>query len=425
MEHPALSPVEGDVLETILREQQVHSVFQPLVDLTTESIIGYEALARGPQGPLASPDRLFAAARSAGRLQELDQLCRRTAITGAAAAGITWPLTLFVNVEPEALDVQSLAELLSLTDTSGLGPQLVLEITERALAFQPAELFGSVQRLREAGWRIALDDVGADDLSLAFMPLLRPDVIKLDMQLVQSRPDAAIAEIMNAVNAYAEQSGCLLLAEGIETREHLAIAASLGAQVGQGWLCGKPSPTAGGAHSAQALALPPPCAAAAAVSPFACLPQGVSLRESTKPLLIQVSKHLERQAGRLGASCLLLSTFQQGDQFSSFTADRYRTLANMVGFVGVLGDGLTVEPVAGVRGAHLPPGDPVLQEWDVIVLAPHFAGALLARDLHAGTGDRERRFEFTLTYHRDTVEQAARSLMSRIQRSTAPTRRTR
>ncbi len=417
--HVGVMPADADLLDVILQKQQVHSVFQPLVDLTSESIIGYEALARGPAGPLASPDRLFAAARSAGRLQELDELCRRTAIIDATAAGITAPLTLFVNVEPEALSLQSLAELLSLTDTTGRGPQLVLEITERALAFQPAELFGSVQRLREAGWRIALDDVGAVDLSLAFMPLLQPDVIKLDMQLVQSRPDASIAGIMNAVNAYAEQSGCLLLAEGIETRQHLAIATSLGAQVGQGWLFGKPSPTAVGAHSAQPLALPPPGPAATARSPFACLPGTSRLRESTKPLLTQVSKHLERQASRLGASCLLLSTFQQGEQFTPFTADRYRRLAGTVGFVGVLGDGLTAEPVPGVRGAHLPPGDPVLQEWDVIVLAPHFAGALLARDLYTVNADQERRFQFALTYDRDTVEHAARSLMSRIQ-PTAP-----
>ncbi|MET3804238.1 EAL domain-containing protein (putative c-di-GMP-specific phosphodiesterase class I) [Nakamurella sp. UYEF19] len=394
----------------------MHSVFQPLVDLDTESIVGYEALARGPQGPLATPDSLFAAARRSGRLQELDELCRHSAITGATAAGINAPLTLFVNVEPEALDLESLAKLLPLTDTTGRGPQLVLEITERALAFQPAELFRAVQRLREAGWRIALDDVGADDLSLAFMPLLRPDVIKLDMQLVQSRPDAAIAQIMNAVNAYAEQSGCLLLAEGIETRQHLAIARSVGAQVGQGWLFGRPTGTVSLDQGGTLLPLPEPAPTTTHPSPFSYLPAAARLRESTKPLLVQVSKHLERQAERLGSSCLLLSTFQQGHHFGHATADRYRKLAGTVGFVGALGAGVTPDPGSRVRGADLPPGDPILQEWDVIVLAPHFAGALLARDLHTEeVDDRERTFAFALTYDRDVVEHAARTLMSRIQ----------
>ena len=94
---------------------------------------------------------------------------------------------------------------------------VVLEITERALAARPAELLRTVERVRELGWGVALDDVGADSMSLAFMPLLRPDVVKLDLRLVQERPGPAIAEIMNAVNAYAERTGALVLAEGIET----------------------------------------------------------------------------------------------------------------------------------------------------------------------------------------------------------------
>lgn len=94
---------------------------------------------------------------------------------------------------------------------------------------------------------------------------------------------------------------------------------------------------------------------------------------------------------------------------------RYAKLAATVGFVGAFGAGLTAEPAPGVRGASLPSGDPVLQEWDVIVLAPHFAGALLARDLNTGATNDDRTFEFALTYTRDTVEAAARTLMSRIQ----------
>ncbi len=64
-------------------------------------------------------------------------------------------------------------------------------------------------KTRPGGWGVALDDVGADSMSLAFMPLLRPDVVKLDLRLVQERPGAAVAEIMNAVNAYAERTGAL------------------------------------------------------------------------------------------------------------------------------------------------------------------------------------------------------------------------
>ena len=203
-------------IEDVLATGGVRSVFQPIVELDTGSVVAYEALARGPQGPLERPDHLFAAAREAGRLAELDELCRRTALRGALEAGVLPPLTLFVNVEPEVLDTAPLDELLAIAAEAPTGLQVMLEITERALAARPAELLATVTRLRAAGWRIALDDVGADDLSLAFMPLLRPDVVKLDLRLVQERPGPEIAQIMNAVNAYAEQSGALVLAEGIE-----------------------------------------------------------------------------------------------------------------------------------------------------------------------------------------------------------------
>ena len=98
--------------------------------------------------------------------------------------------------------------------------------------------------MRRAGWKVALDDVGADSASLALMPFLRPEVVKLDLRLVQQRPDADVAGIVAAVNAYAQRSGALVLAEGIEHDQHLQIARSLGATLGQGWLFGRPGPAA-------------------------------------------------------------------------------------------------------------------------------------------------------------------------------------
>lgn len=400
-------------IEQVLEHEQVHSVLQPIVDLDTGAVVAYEALARGPQGPLQRPDQLFAAARTAGRLAELDELCRRTALRQAIAAGVLAPLALFVNVEPEVLDTAPLDELLAIADTAPGELHVVLEITERAIAARPAELLATVQRLRAAGWRIALDDVGADDLSLAFMPLLRPDIVKLDLRLVQERPGPAVAEIMNAVNAYAERTGAVLLAEGIEDESHLAVARALGARLGQGWMFGRPAATLS-SRPTRALNLSAPPAGAVGLSPFGCLPDGVTLRRSTKPLLIEISKHLEREAMRLGSTCLVLAAFQEERHFTSSTAHRYGDLVDRVGFVAALGEDLPAEPVAGVRGTDLDPADPVRGEWDLVVLAPHFAAALLARDLGDGGPDLQRTFEFALTYDRDTVAAAAEALMSRV-----------
>src|SRR3954451_21962486 len=166
--------------------------------------------------------------------------CRTAAFRGAVGADLVTPLSVFVNVEPEVLDTAPLAELLEIAEQAPGRLQVVLKITERALAARPAELLRTVERVRSVGWGIAVDDVGAESLSLAFLPLLRPDVVKLDLRLVQERPGPEIAEIMNAVNAYAERSGALVLAEGIETEQHLAMARALGATLGQGWLFGRP-----------------------------------------------------------------------------------------------------------------------------------------------------------------------------------------
>lgn len=401
-------------LDEILAAGQVHSVFQPIVDLDTDLVIGYEALARGPVGNLQRPDLLFAAAAAAGRLTELDEMCQRAALQGAIHSGIHAPLTLFVNVEPEVVQPSRLEGLLAAAQHCPGNLRLMLEITERALAVRPADLLATVRRLRAAGWRIALDDVGADDLSLALMPLLQPDVIKLDMALIQGRPGRKAAEIMNAVNAHAERTGALILAEGIENLEHLATARALGATLGQGWLFGRPTGGPAPGRATGELRLPQRQSAPVELSPFQGLPASVTLRQTTKALLIEVSKHLEREARRLGGTCLVISTFQQAQNFTPSTARRYRELAEHVGFVGVIGAEVELEPVPGVRGADLQLGDPVRQEWDIVVLAPHFAAALIARDLDSAGVDNDRFFEFALTYDRKVVEGATRSLMSRI-----------
>ena len=408
---PSVQP--ADEIGAVLDGRQVRSIYQPIVDLSSGAVIGYEALARGPAGPLESPDQLFSAARRAGRLAELDQLCRIAAVQGAVDGGIYSPLTLFINIEPEILDAAPLEELLLVVESAPGRLQLVLEITERALAARPAELLATVNGLREAGWRVALDDVGANDLTLTFMSLLRPDIIKLDLQLVQERPSPAIAGIMNAVNAYAERTGALILAEGIEQQRHIKIAEALGARLGQGWQFGRPGPIQLPIHTAP-LHLPAPIDSRSANSPFGCLPPSVTLRTSRKPLLTQVSEHLEREAFRLGSTCLLLTTFQDAAYFTPHIAARYHELAERLGFVAAIGHDLPRTGQGELRYADLADDDPIRNEWDLVVLAPHFAAALLARDLGDDGPDNEREFQFVLTYDRSTVEAAARSLMSRI-----------
>jgi diguanylate cyclase (GGDEF)-like protein len=316
---------------------------------------------------------MFATARAAGRLSELDEACRAAAFRGAVAHNLLAPTTVFVNVEPDVLDSAPLADLPAIADTAPREPRIVLEVTERALAARPAELLRTVERVRALlGWGIALDDVGADPMSLSFMPLLRPDVVKLDLRLVQGAPGPEVAQVMNAVNAYAESTGALVLAEGIENAEHLATARSLGASLGQGWLFGRPESAPSLDRPSTELFLPSPEPAdldeAGNGSPFACLPEGTRLRFSPKSLLVELSKQLEREAVRVGQTCVVAATFQEARHVTPATERRYAELARATGFVCAVGEGLDAEPLPGIRGATLRPADPVRDEWDVVVL---------------------------------------------------------
>ncbi|MEP7179392.1 MAG: EAL domain-containing protein [Pseudonocardiales bacterium] len=405
----------------MLAAGDVRSVYQPIVDLDTGAVIAYEALARGPVGcALERPDVLFDVARRAGRLAELDAACHSAALGGAMAAGLAPPWSLFINAEPEtagdAFRPGTSYGPGRRTPDSDSRPRVVVELTERALTADPTQLLQAVGRIRGRGWGIALDDVGTDRDSLALLPLLRPDVIKLDLRLVQQRPSRDIAEIVCAVNAEAERSGTAVLAEGIETEEHFDIARGLGATLGQGWMLGRPAllPAALPTFAGTMIGIADRCSQVPEVSPFTLGAALIAPRAARKPLLIEMSKHLERQVIASGETAVVLAAFQHASFFTPQTRGRYTQLADTAAFVGALGLGMPAEPIPGVRGGLLEPDDPLVGEWDIVVIGPHYAATLVARDLGDGGADAERRFEFVLSHNRELAISVATSLMSRI-----------
>lgn len=409
------APAHSAVLAELLRGDDLRADYQPLIELATEQVVGYEALIRGPEGsPLERPDDLFAAARAADRLGELDWACRAAAVRGALEGGLPTPLRLFINAEPEALGLPC-PERHREVWARASELDLVVEITERALTARPADLMHSLEEFRNRGWSTALDDVGADSRSLALMELLGPDVVKLDLRLIQARPNREVAEIVAAVNAYAERTGAVVLAEGIETPEHLATARSIGASHGQGWRFGRPGPLpADLASTARVLPSRTSEVTAAGSTPFETVGQILPVRQATKPLLLEMTWLLERQALALGETAILLSVFQTAERFTPLTRKRYARLAKKLAFVAGLGVGMEVEPAPGVRGATLADDDALKDEWSVVVLAPHFAGALVAVDLGDSGPDDQRRFDYAVTYDRRLVTIAAGTLMRRV-----------
>jgi diguanylate cyclase (GGDEF)-like protein/PAS domain S-box-containing protein len=392
----------------------VRSLFQPIVQVDDGTVVAYEALARGPEGSaLERPDRLFAAAQTAGRTVELDWACRASAVRAALDAGLGRQASLFLNCEPTAIDAPCPPEHADLWARAQRELDLVLEITERAVTDRPAELSKVIGDHRAAGHGIALDDLGADVRSLALLPFLEPDVMKLDLRLVQDRPSTDQAAIVSAVAAERERTGAAILAEGIETTAHLGVARSLGATLGQGWLWGRPAPLAELRRSA-GIPRTPRRARQEGGTPFEVVAAERPIGEATKALLMPMSHHLEHRALRIGEGAVILSAFQSAERFTPATLRRYEILARSSSLVAAFGVGLGEEPVAGVRGAHLDPDDPLADEWSVVVLGPHFAGALVGRDLGDTGPDRERRFAFATVYDRTLVIAAARTLLARI-----------
>ncbi len=213
-------------------------VFQPVVDLRTDGVVGYEALARGPAGsPWERPSELFAQARREGRLREMDWACRVAAVREVRACSPLNPdWRLFLNTEPEVLGNSCPDDLLAdwVGGTDDLS--VVVEVTERALAHGPRRLIAAVDELRGLGCEIALDDVGANEASVALLPLIEPDIVKLDAALLR-RGDVAT---LRGVDRYLQRSAATLVAEGIETEVDRSTALALGAQWGQGYLFAHP-----------------------------------------------------------------------------------------------------------------------------------------------------------------------------------------
>ena len=399
--------------DMLLRPGVLVPAYQPLVELATGDVVGFEALARWPGVPGADPGTVFAAAYAAERVTELDSACRVAAIGGAVSAGLSGGQALFVNVEVAALGSEAPAGADQVLNSAGVnGMRIVLELTERAMMNRPAEVLQFVRWARERGFGIALDDVGAEPDSLALLPLVEPDVIKLDLALIQNTPSMDQARTMAAVLAHAESRDTAILAEGIETPEHVERALTFGARYGQGWLYGRPGRITPGSidrpiRFTERQPVP-------AHTPYTLVADRDDLRVGRKSVILAMSQHLENQGRSQHDPPVVLATFQHAKRFTPTTARRYSALAATCPLVAALASKLPPHPAPGVRGVALSAGDPLVQEWTIVVIGAHYAAALIARDLGDDLPDADRRFRFLITHDRDLVITAGRSLMSRV-----------
>jgi EAL domain-containing protein (putative c-di-GMP-specific phosphodiesterase class I) len=226
-------------------ELRLATAFQPIVGLIHQRVVGYEALVRAtsPTGRPVTPCELFDRATLTGELLTLDTLCQRTHLGAFArlSHGSDW---LFLNVRPESVVQPSFPEaLLERASTHGLEPQqVVIELLETPLD-QPGQLERSIAEMRALGFVIALDDFGAGHSNLDRVLDLKPDLIKLDRQLLlKANHDRAIRRVLPTLISLLHEIGTLVVAEGIETSTEASISLDSGADFGQGFFFGLPSP---------------------------------------------------------------------------------------------------------------------------------------------------------------------------------------
>jgi hypothetical protein len=322
---------------------------------------------------------------------------------------------LFINSEPATGYVGR--DDNDVLDRGSAELQLIFELTERGLLQHPHKLLEKVAALRADGFAIALDDVGAHPDSLALLDVVAPDVIKLDLALVQSQPGHDQARTLAAVLAHHERTGTIILAEGIETDLHLEQALALGARLGQGYHFGRPGPLSGAPAGGE---WKPPARKrrerSTAASPFELVSDHSAVRTARKETLIAFSRLIETQASHASDPPMMLAALQRAEYLTADTRRRYTELAGSIPLVALFGEELPADLAPGIRGVPLHPSDPLCAEWIVLTLGPHTAAALIARecpDRHDAR-DNDRRFNFVMTYDRALVTLAAYNLLDRV-----------
>ena len=222
---------------------EVEPHFQPIVDLRTRQVIGFEALARWNDRDLGfvTPDVFIPIAEERGIIGQLSQLLLRKATEAAR----NWPDELFLsfNLSPSQLvDQNTGKQILHILSRTGFDPRrLEIEITETGLMTDPASAEKIVNDLRSVGIRVALDDFGTGQSSLGRLRDFHFDKLKIDRAFVSSILDDKPSEhIIRAILAMCEGLGMDVVAEGIEEDAQAARLTQFGCGGGQGYLFGKP-----------------------------------------------------------------------------------------------------------------------------------------------------------------------------------------
>jgi diguanylate cyclase (GGDEF)-like protein len=229
----------------VVNEKLVRPVYQPIVDLTTGRVIGFEGLSRpSPDSGFADPGTMFTAAETVGRTVELDLACLHAVVAGARTMPADQLLT--INVSPRTIEAPhfSTEALLAILARHSIGPErVVVELTEREKVEDIQRLQTMLSAMQRHGLRIAADDVGAGNAGLRLLSQFRFDIVKIDLALVQEGAERESSRaILRSLRDLAGRWGASVIAEGLETASQLRVVRELSLSAGQGYLLARPLP---------------------------------------------------------------------------------------------------------------------------------------------------------------------------------------
>jgi DICT domain-containing protein len=377
--------------------------YAPVRRLADGALVAAELQITGhPGSAVSTPESLRRTARLMQESVVVDR--RKLAIAGDNTTETEFPLLLTVDIG-------------SIDHSAAPGPcRQLASVDPDEFLRRPDDMLAAVERAREAGHLICVDLLGITNRAMTLLWLIDPDVIIMTAELL-ARDDAATAQLAHGLTAHVERSGALVIAEGVDTEARRLAAQTIGADYGIGALF---SPTTELTRLANEPSEPLPLQRSrrhpseAATTPYLIASAEHRSRRGDKRLLIEMSKALEVQASNAGPGVLVLGTFQEAKQFTPLTAKRWRVLADKAGFAGVYGVGLSHIIDGNVQHAPLDPTDDLVNEWTVVVLGPHSAALLAARDRDDDVPDLDRTFDVVQTYDRDLATRAAHSILTRF-----------
>lgn len=211
--------------------------YQPIVRNNGE-LYGHEALLRSAEPSLPNPIAVIEAAEQLNRLNELGRAVRQRAAEPMREQQDAQQI-LFVNLHPRDLEDEELwSKNAALTK---IAHNVVLEITERASVQDVKDLRHRIARLRETGYRIAVDDLGAGYAGLTSFALLEPEIVKIDMTLVRDVDKLPVKQrLIESITSLCGEMGIMVVGEGVETKEERDTLIELGCDLFQGYYIAKP-----------------------------------------------------------------------------------------------------------------------------------------------------------------------------------------